>query len=65
MVTGTWASKVGLEKELRSNAPMARGDVPATTGSVGERGALANVEHIQVRLRVVEGGVNGGVAAKI
>jgi hypothetical protein len=47
LVTGTWASKLGLEKELRSNAPMAREDLPTTTGSVGETGALAKVEHIR------------------
>ena len=39
--------------------------MPTTTGSVEETGALAKMEHIQKKLRVVEGGVNGGVAAKI
>jgi hypothetical protein len=44
--TGTWASKLVLEKELRSNAPWARGG-PATTTAVADRGAeaLARDEH--------------------
>jgi hypothetical protein len=32
---GTWASKLGLEKELRSNAPWARGGSPTTTAGGG------------------------------
>jgi len=44
---GTWASKLGLDKELRSNAPVARGERPTTTAGGGEASeALANDEHI-------------------
>ncbi len=63
---GTWASKLGLEKDLRSNAPVARGERPTTTaGGGGASRALARDEHVSKRLRGVAGGVNAGAAAKI